>query len=73
MAQIQMRGNLNAANIPLLSNLFGRSIIIPQQDQNYQRSSIVGQDAQLDKGIPQVYYGHNIMPTGQGKIGRAHV
>ena len=66
MAQIPMRGNLNAANIPLLSNLFGRSIIIPQQDQNYQRSSIVGQDAQLDKGIPQVYYGHNIMPTGQG-------
>lgn len=61
-----MRANLNAANIPLVSNLFGQSIIIPQQDQNFQRSQIVGEDAQLDKGIPQIWYGHNIVPIGQG-------
>ncbi len=61
-----MRGNLNAANVPLLSNLFGRSIIIPQYDQNFQRTQFSGEDPQLDKGIPQIWYAHNCMPTGQG-------
>lgn len=67
MAQNTLRGNLSAANVPLLSELMGRSIILPQHDQNYDKAVLASStDADKDRGIPQVFYLHNYLPTGQG-------
>lgn len=65
--QVVFRANLSAANWPFVSNFHGRSVVIPQYDENYQPvQSFSGEDADRDKGIPQVFYLHNCMPTGQG-------
>jgi len=45
----------------------GRTIVVPQYDENYQhKQRFSGDDADLDIGIPQVYYLHNCIPTGEG-------
>lgn len=65
--QTKFRGNLSAANFPLVSDFMGRSVVIPQYDANFQRrKQFSGDDSDLDIGIPQVYYCHNVMPMGQG-------
>lgn len=67
MAHYTIRCNLVSATFPFFTEGWGRSIIIPQYDLNYDRqaaASIVDYDK--DKGIPQIYYAHNIMPTSQG-------
>lgn len=71
MAQITYRANLTAAEFPLLSELQGRSVIITQYDHNYHRFVNSGANADQDAGIPQIYYGHNIIPTdsGVGSVG----
>lgn len=61
-----LRSNLNAANFPFTSPWMGRSIILPQWDQNYERTISSAADQDKDKGIPQVFYMHNCMPTPQG-------
>lgn len=65
--QTTFRGNLSAANFPLVSEFMGRSVVIPQYDENFQRrKQFSGDDTDLDIGVPQVYYCHNVMPVGQG-------
>lgn len=67
MAQLHSRCNLSAARFPLMSNLQGRTVILPQYDMNYQRQAqFAGADADRDVGVPQVFYLHNVMPTEQG-------
>lgn len=67
MPQYIFRGNLNAARFPLVSTFMGRSIIIPQYDQNFQKlANFSGGDQDRDIGIPQVFYLHNVMPTAEG-------
>lgn len=66
MAQIIYRGNLSAKAFPFVSKYFGRSIIVPQQDQNFNRQVTSAEDVDKDKGIPQLYYCHNVMPTSEG-------
>lgn len=67
MAQTKFRANLSAANIPYVSDFFSRSIIIPQIDMNSPKvRGFDGTDGDLDIGIPQAFYCHNVMPTGQG-------
>ena len=67
MAQIPFRCNLSAATFPLVSSFMGRTVVVPQYDQNYiKRAKLSGEDSDMDIGIPQVYYGHNIVPSGQG-------
>ena len=61
-----MRGNLGAANFPFVSDFQGRTIIIPQYDQNYDRQLNSSADPDRDKGVPQVFYMHNCMPSEQG-------
>lgn len=61
-----LRGNLASANFPFVSDFQGRSIIIPQWDQNYDRQINTSADPDRDKGIPQVFYMHNVMPTNNG-------
>lgn len=68
MAQIPFRANLQTMSFPLLSELSGRTIIVPGQDQTYVRGVSIPPDGQVpaDVGIPQIYYAHNVMPSTQG-------
>lgn len=63
-----LRGNLASANFPFVSDFQGRSIIIPQWDENYDRqvNAAASGDPDRDKGVPQVFYMHNVMPTTNG-------
>lgn len=61
-----LRGNLAAALFPFVSDFQGRTIIIPQYDQNYDRQLNSGADPDKDKGVPQLFYMHNCMPTEAG-------
>ena len=67
MAQYPYRGSIDTASIPFTSRYCGRTIIQPQLDQ-YQQANIGGgfQDITANKGIPEVFYIHDVMPTRQG-------
>jgi hypothetical protein len=60
------RGNLASANFPFATELWGRSVIVNGQDQNYDRTTLNAPGVVVDKGIPQVFYMHNCLPTNQG-------
>ncbi len=66
MAQVEYRANLTAAEFPLLSEFQGRSVIIPGPDQNFSRQLTSTRNKDKYIGIPQAYYGHNIIPTDSG-------
>lgn len=66
MAQTKYRGNLSAKWFPFISEWFGRSVIVQANDQNFNRQVTSDQDLDKDRGIPQVYYCHNIMPSAEG-------
>lgn len=67
MSHQWMRCNLASAQFPFQKDLWGRSIILPQYDQNYDRTTqTVAADVDKDKGVPQAYYMHNCLPTAQG-------
>lgn len=66
MAQIRYRANLAAKDFVFSSQNWGRSVILKQYDQNFSRQIVSPTDPDKDIGIPQIYYGHNIMPAAQG-------
>lgn len=66
MAQVTYRGNLSAKVFPFISEYFGRTVIIPGQDQNFSRQLVSSEDLDKDRGIPQLYYCHNVMPAAEG-------
>lgn len=67
MAQIPFRCNLSAASWPFVTEFGGRSVVIAQYDQNFARQqNFSGADSDRDIGVPQAYYLHNCLPTGQG-------
>jgi hypothetical protein len=66
MAQTATRLNLASAAFPFLSEFSGRGIIVKQTDQNYVPTVTSKEDLDKDIGIPQVYYCHNVIATGQG-------
>lgn len=66
MGQITFRGNLSARAFPLIAEQFGRTVIVGGQDQNFNRQIQSEADIDKDRGIPQVYYCHNVMPTAEG-------
>jgi hypothetical protein len=66
MAQQRHRVNLSAANFPFSQTFFGQSVIVGRQDQNFNREVDSNADSDKDRGIPQIYYCHNVVPTGQG-------
>lgn len=49
-----------------MSELWGRSVISAGSDENYNRVTVSPTDLGKDKGVPQVYYMHNCMPTFNG-------
>lgn len=60
MAQIPFRINLGASGFPFLSELSGRTIVVPQLDQSAPRTEIE------PVAVPCAYYMHNVIPTAQG-------
>lgn len=65
--QTILRGNLSMSGFPFVSDFGGRSVVVPQVDQNYVPSSVNPTvDTDKDRGIPQISYCHNVMPVGQG-------
>lgn len=66
MSHQSFRINLSAYSYPFATELWGRSIIVPQIDENYEVTLASKADISKDKGIPQAYYMHNVMPTAQG-------
>lgn len=66
MAHQSIRVNLAASSFPFATELWGRSIIVPQFDENYEKVLVSPADIAKDKGIPQAFYMHNVMPTAQG-------
>ena len=68
MAQIPFRVNLQGMTFPMLSELSGRTVIVGDRDHTYVPELSVPRDGQVpvDRGIPQVYYAHNVMPSTYG-------
>jgi len=66
MAQVTYRGNLSAKVFPFIAEYFGPTVIVQGQDQNFQRQLTSSEDLDKDRGIPQIYYGHNVMPCAEG-------
>jgi len=66
MAQISYRANLSAKSFPFTSIWQGRTIIVNGPDQTFNRTLSSNADVDRDVGFPQIYYGHNILPTQEG-------
>lgn len=66
MAHQSMRVNLASVVFPFVSELWGRSIVVPEIDQNYERALVSSADIGKDKGVPMGFYMHNVMPTTEG-------
>lgn len=66
MAHQWLRCNLASALFPLTSGIWGRSIIVPQYDENYNRVTVSPVDQGKDKGEPQAFFMENVMPTTAG-------
>lgn len=61
----ELRINLSNAIFPFHTDFEGRTIIVPQYDQNYNYIDQAGENVK-DRGIPQAFYMHNVIPTSQG-------
>lgn len=67
MALIPFRANTQSSFIPLLSRQSSQTIISNEIDQTYV-PNVNPQDSTspVERGIPQILYGHNIMPSTFG-------
>jgi len=67
MAELRYRGNLQSSLFPLLSTTMGRTVIVGERDQVYVPGVNPADSTQaVDRGVPQLYYAHNVMPTTNG-------
>lgn len=66
MSQIKYRGNLSSASYSFDIEDAGRTVIVPQQDQNWSRQVQSSADPDKDIGIPQIMYLRNVLPTDRG-------
>ena len=73
MADLVYRGNLKTASFPFLSELFGRSIIVKGQDQNYVGGLASKESLDSSVGVPQLYYCHNVVPIDNGYKSVAYI
>lgn len=64
MANQYVRLNLASAIFPFSVEGAGRSIIMPQADENFDRYNAA--NTTPDKGVPQVFYMHNVVPIANG-------
>lgn len=66
MAQFPFRGNLQTMAFPLLSKLSGMTVIDPKADQTFVPNLSTDGAVPVDRGAPQAYYAHNVMPSTYG-------
>lgn len=68
MSQISYSANLGSDDFPLLSQLQSRTVIVGKNDQDFELNSNINNTNKLQKErrMPQAYYAHNVMPSGQG-------
>lgn len=67
MAQIPYRANLSASTFPMTLAKAGRSVIIPQADQNFdKRIDATGEVSRGSVGIPQILWAQDVLPTPDG-------
>lgn len=66
MSAITYRANLSSRMYPFISTYQGRTVIVPGPDNTFNRQVSSSTDSDRDVGIPQLYYGHNFLPTAQG-------
>lgn len=66
MAQIPYRANVQSLAFPLLSTLSGQTVIDGQADQTYFPQVSTDGAVPVDRGIPQAFYAHNVMPSTYG-------
>ena len=67
MAQYPYRASVDTEALPFATRYAGRTIIQPQLDQ-YQQANLSGgiTDITANKGIPEVYFIQDVLPTRQG-------
>lgn len=67
MATSKVRCNLLAADFPLLSGLYGKSVVVAQNDMHYVRpNAFTGSEADKNIGIPQNIFCENVLPSSYG-------
>jgi hypothetical protein len=66
MAQIPVRLNTQEMSFPLLSQQSGRTVISGEGDLTYVPGVSTDGDVPQDRGIPGIYYCHNVMPSTYG-------
>lgn len=66
MAVFELSCNLSSSLFPFASQMWGRSVIFPQYDMNYNRTVFSSLDPGFEKQVPQIFYMHNVMPTVEG-------
>lgn len=67
MAQTSYRAMTQSATMPLLSALSGRTVMMPQIDNPYVPGvSPDSTNNPIDRGVAQIYYCHNVMPSTYG-------
>lgn len=59
-----VRLNLASAIFPFYTEASGRTIMVPGDDENFDRYNAA--NTTPDKGVPQVFYMHNVMPLDKG-------
>lgn len=59
-----VRLNLASSLFPFYSEAGGRTIMVPGDDENFDRYNAA--NTVPDKGVPQVFYMHNVMPITNG-------
>jgi len=64
MANQYVRLNLASAIFPFYTEAAGRTIMVPNQDENFDRYNAA--NTTPDKGVPQVFYMHNVVPISGG-------
>lgn len=66
MSTITYRGNLSAKTFPFLTDFHGQTVIVPGNDNTFNRSLVSPEDLDRDVGVPSIYYCHNVLPAPYG-------
>lgn len=65
--QVVFRANIQTSVFPLLSQLSTQTVIVPQSDQTYVPNvNPSDQVSPVERGIPHIFYAHNVMPSTYG-------
>lgn len=65
--QIYYRANIQTSLFPLLSQLSGQTVVVPEQDHTFVPNvNPSDQSVPVDRGTPQLMYCHNVMPSTYG-------